>query len=221
MLKGKSEIAIMVRVPVAGKVKTRLIPALGAEGACCFYQAMVEDILRQAKATGMPIHLFFTGGTKAQLPLSWQPFAANISLQQGEDLGARMSHVVATCFQESAQVVLIGSDIPDMRTEILVSADRALAAHEVVLTPAMDGGYCLLGLKRGVDVAKIFRDMPWSTHRVLAITRQRLSDLGHRVSFLPALRDIDTPEDLLAYQKQANPSAHRVNQMLTSLKFRP
>jgi rSAM/selenodomain-associated transferase 1 len=210
-------IAIMVRVPVAGQVKTRLIPALGAEGACRLYRAMVDDLLDQAEATGLPIHLFFTGGVQGQLPLSWQQIAAHLSLQQGEDLGARMGHAFATCFQEGERVVLIGSDIPDMGTEILLKAGEALVDQGVVLAPARDGGYCLLGLRRGVDVAGIFCDMPWSTDQVLAMTRQRLRARKHRVCLLPPLRDIDTPEDLLAYQKYPNPTARRVNQVLLEL----
>jgi hypothetical protein len=84
----------------------------------------VDDLLDQAEATGLPIHLFFTGGVQGQLPLSWQQIAAHLSLQQGEDLGARMAHAFATCFQEGERVVLIGSDIPDMGTEILLKAAR-------------------------------------------------------------------------------------------------
>jgi len=209
-----AEIAVMVRVPVAGEVKTRLIPALGAEGACRLYQAMVADTLEQVGATGLPMRLFHTGGHVGQLPLAWRQAAHRITEQQGPDLGARMAHVFATCFQEAAQVVLIGSDIPDMSAKMIRDAIASLAEHEVVFTPAMDGGYCLLALNRGKDVSRIFRDMPWSTDRVLTISRQRLKELGHRVGLLSAVRDIDTPEDLRAYQKQPNPLARQFNQGL-------
>ncbi|MDD2463492.1 MAG: TIGR04282 family arsenosugar biosynthesis glycosyltransferase [Desulfobulbus sp.] len=217
----KEEIAIMVRVPVAGQVKTRLIAAVGGEGACSLYRAMVGDLLGQAKATGLPIHLFFTGGTKAQLPRAWQQSANQISLQQGDDLGARMAHALATCFKEAGRVVLIGSDIPALRTDILLHAFEALATHAVVLNPAMDGGYCLLGLNRGVDVSRILCDMPWSTDQVLTITCQRLAELGHCLFLLPPLGDIDTAEDLRTYQKQPNPLAHQFNQALTKLTSHP
>lgn len=220
-MSGKCLIALMVRVPVAGQVKTRLIPALGAEGACRLYRAMVEDLLEQAAATGLPVHLLSTGGTEAQLPQSWQQAVQGLTMQQGEDLGARMAHAFATAFKEAKQVLLIGSDIPDMGTESLLSAAEALRNNEVVLNPAVDGGYCLLGLKRGVDIAPIFHHMPWSTDQVLPLTRQRLADLGLHVHLLPPLRDIDTPADLLAYHLAPNPAAHRVNQLLTDLVKRP
>ena len=216
-MSGKCLIALMVRVPVAGQVKTRLIPALGAEGACRLYRAMVEDLLEQAAATGLPIHLLSTGGTEAQLPQSWQQAVQGMTVQQGEDLGARMAHAFATAFKEAKQVLLIGSDIPDMGTESLLSATKALSDNEVVLNPAVDGGYCLLGLNRGVDVAPIFHHMPWSTDQVLAITLQRLKGLQHRVHLLPPLRDIDTPEDLLSYRRGPNPAAQRVNLLLSDL----
>jgi len=217
MRPGKSEIAIMVRVPVAGEVKTRLVPALGGEGACCLYRAMVEDILDQAKATGLPIHLFYTGGGAEQLPLAWRETAHRLTEQQGADLGLRMAHAFATCFQEAAQVVLIGSDIPDMNTEMLLEAVQSLAEKDVVLTPAMDGGYCLLALNRGVAVPGIFTDMPWSTDQVLSLTRQRLKDQGLRGCLLSPVRDIDTAEDLHTYQQAPNPLALHTNRVLSLL----
>ncbi len=209
-----TEIAIMVRMPQPGAVKTRLIPALGEEGACRLYQAMVADILIQARETGLPIHLFYTGGRGGQLPLFWRQAAHRLTQQEGPDLGARMAHVFATCFQEAERTVLIGSDIPDMNAAMLLESAASLAMHEVALTPARDGGYCLIGLNRGVDVARIFTDMPWSTDQVLDITRQRLSELGHRVHLLSSLRDIDTPEDLLAYHQQPNPLARQCNRLI-------
>ena len=208
-------------VPVAGQVKTRLIPALGAEGAFRLYRAMVEDLLEQAAATGLPVHLLSTGGTEAQLPQSWQQAVQGMTVQQGEDLSARMAHAFATAFKEAKHLLLIGSDIPDMGTETLLTAAEALRNNEVVLNPAVDGGYCLLGLNRGVTIAPIFQDIPWSTNQVLPLTRQRLADLGLRVHLLPPLRDIDTPADLLAYHQTPNPAAHRVNRLLTDLFNRP
>lgn len=207
----------MVRVPVAGQVKTRLIPTLGAEGACRLYRAMVDDLLEQAAATDMALHLFYTGGGSEQLPPSWRQAAHRLYPQQGADLGARMAHTLTTGLKIAERVVLTGSDIPDMRTPILLDAAAALRSHEVVLAPAVDGGYCLLGLNRGIDAAPIFRDMPWSTRQVLAITQQRLNNLGRSVHLLPPLRDIDTPADLLAYHHAPNPAAHRVNRVLSEL----
>ena len=206
-------IAVMVRVPVAGQVKTRLIPALGAEGACRLYRAMVDDILVQAQATGVLIHLFYTGGRETQLPLSWRQGVDQRSVQRGADLGARMAHVFATCFAEFEQVVLIGSDIPDMNAQIVLQAIESLKTHDVVINPTKDGGYCLLGLRRGVEFGAIFEDMPWSTDQVFAMTRQRLEGLGLGVGLLPILGDIDTPADLLAYQKNPNPAASHVNRL--------
>lgn len=210
-------IALMVRVPVVGEVKTRLIPALGAEGACRLYRAMVEDLLEQVAATTMPLQLFYTGGDAEQLPQAWRQAAQSLCPQQGADLGARMAYALATAFKTGARVLLIGSDIPDIDATMLRNAAAALRSHEVVLTPAVDGGYCLLGLNRDIDVAPIFQAMPWSTDQVLAITRQRLTALGRRVHCLPPLRDIDTPADLLAYRCAPNPAAHRVNRVLADL----
>lgn len=210
-------IALMVRVPMAGQVKTRLIPALGAEGACRLYRAMVDDLLEQVVATDMPLHLFYTGGEAEHLPQTWRQAAQSLCPQQGADLGARMAHALTTAFQVAKQALLIGSDIPDMSATMLRNAAAALHSHEVVTTPSVDGGYCLLGLNRGIDVAPIFQDMPWSTDQVLAITQHRLAELGRSLYLLPPLRDIDTPTDLLAYQHHPNPAAHRVNRVLADV----
>lgn len=217
MMPGKCEIAIMVRVPVAGGVKTRLMPALGGEGACRLYRAMVADTLAQARATGLPIHLFYTGGRAEQLPLVWRVRAHRLTEQRGADLGERMAHVFATCFEEAAQVVLIGSDIPDMHAAMVLAAVQSLAEHDVVLTPAMDGGYCLLALNRGVAVPEIFTDMPWSTDQVLNITRQRLNNEELRVCLLAPVRDIDTPDDLHAYRQAPSPHAIHCNRELATI----
>lgn len=214
-------IALMVRVPVAGEVKTRLIPALGAEGASRLYRAMVDDLLEQVAATGMPLQLFYTGGSREQLPQTWRQAAHRLCPQQGADLGARMAHALTTALKVAEQALLIGSDIPDMSRSILESATLALRSHEVVITPAKDGGYCLLGLNRGINVVPIFQDMPWSTDQVLAITQQRLAALGRSVHILSPLRDIDTPADLYAYHQALNPAAHRTNQLLNRLRSRP
>lgn len=213
-------IALMVRVPVAGEVKTRLIPALGTEGACLLYRAMVEDLLEQVAVSGMPLQLFYTGGEAEHLPQSWRQAAHNLCPQQGGDLGARMAHALATGCESAARVLLIGSDIPDMDATILRNAAAALHSHEVVIAPAMDGGYCLLGLNRGIDVTPILQAMPWSTDQVLTITRQRLTGLGHSVHLLPTLRDIDTPADLMTYRQAPYPTAQRVNRWLGN-RFSP
>lgn len=213
-------IALMVRVPVAWQVKTRLIPALRAEGACRLYRAMVDDLLEQVTATGMPLQIFYTGGSREQLPQTWRQAAHCLCPQQGVDLGSRMAHALTTALKVAEQALLIGSDIPDMHSTILENAAAALRFQEVVVNPTEDGGYCLLGLNRGINIAPIFQDMPWSTDQVLAITQQRLAALGRSVHLLSPLRDIDTPADLHTYHQAPNPAAHRTNQVLNRLRSR-
>jgi len=212
-------IALMVRVPVPGKVKTRLIPRLGPAGACRLYQAMVEDILDQIAASGIPLSLLYTGGEVDQLPKSWQEKAAVCLAQQGQNLGARMQHGLITCHQCAESGILIGSDIPDMTSTVLVQAREALSRGPVVLAPAKDGGYCLLATTRGVSVQSVMTEMTWSTDQVLAETLRRLHAEGQEVALLPALRDLDTAEDLCAYWQSPNPEALHTNQVLASLTY--
>ncbi len=207
-------VGLMVRIPVPGAVKTRLIPRLGPSGACRLYQAMVEDILVQIKLAGLPLTLFFTGGELHQLPAAWQAQAISCEHQQGRDLGARMDHALALCHQRASRVILIGSDIPDMTCEVLLQAVEALKNSLLVLTPARDGGYCLLGTGKEAQVGAILSDMVWSTDQVLQETLRRLRLAGHPFELLPQLRDMDTAEDLAEYTNNPHPEALMTNRVL-------
>lgn len=207
-------VGLMVRIPVPGAVKTRLIPRLGPSGACQLYQAMVEDILVQVKTSGLSLTLFFTGGELHQLPAAWQAQAEFCEHQQGQDLGARMDHALALCHQRASRVILIGSDIPDMTSEVLLQALEALKRSSLVLTPARDGGYCLLGTRKEAEVRSILTNMVWSTDQVLLETLRRLRLAGQEFELLSPLRDMDTAEDLAEYANNPRPEALMTNRVL-------
>jgi glycosyltransferase A (GT-A) superfamily protein (DUF2064 family) len=103
-------------------------------------------------------------------------------------------------------VVLVGTDVPSLPLSHYRQAFDALAAHELVLGPAQDGGYYLIGLTR--PAAELFHDIPWSGPHVLAATRDRAAKVGLRVASLPTWRDIDTIDDLRALiQESSNETA--------------
>ena len=210
--------ALFVRAPVPGRVKTRLAVGLGEEGACYLYQAMVADILGTLKASGLPIHLFHDDKESGALPLAWRDAAAQVRPQRGEDIGERMAAAFADCFaQEIEQVILVGSDIPDLDARIIVAAREALATHDAALAPAVDGGYGLIALKRQQYRPELFTDIPWSTGQVLPATLQRFAACQLNVALLPVLRDIDTLADLLAYWHHPCPAASATNQAIAQL----
>ncbi len=189
---------LFTRYPEPGKVKTRLIPALGAEGAASLQCRLTAHILRLVKtfisATNMDFIVCFDG---AQVHHMQQLFGTEFCYQPQSpgDLGQRMlSAFAASLGQGRRRVVLIGSDCPDLTAPILSSAFSFLTAHDLVLGPARDGGYYLIGLT--APWPELFQDLPWGTAAVLAQTQIRAARLGLRTALLDPLTDIDRPEDL-------------------------
>lgn len=182
------------RAPVAGQVKTRLIPALGAQGACDLQQLLLERAL-QLPAQGLSERfLWLDGLPDASLQALAQNLGWTLVEQPVGDLGERMRRIATLGLLESDAVILIGNDCPALDGDYLQAACNALRAQSVVIGPADDGGYVLLGL-RAVH-AGVFSDMPWGTERVLQMTLQRLQQLGVNPALLPVLWDVDRPEDL-------------------------
>ncbi len=211
-------VALFVRAPVPGRVKTRLAAAIGDEFACRLYRAMVEDVLAQVQACGLPLWLFHDDGAAAALPAEWTAAAAAIRPQVDGDLGERMAAAFADCFAAGIRrVILVGSDIPAIDAGLLLSAKSALDSHDAVFAPTFDGGYCLIGLRGDGRLPRLFRDIPWSTGKVMALSRARCRQLGLTVHLLPTLRDIDTLADLLAYATRTHPHAAMSNAVVAQV----
>lgn len=185
---------MLARAPVAGQVKTRLIPALGPQGACDLQRLLLERALQ------LPAHgfnerfLWLDDLPSAELQTLAQTLGWTLVEQPAGDLGERMRRIATLGLLQSDAVILIGNDCPALDGDYLQAACAALQTQPVVIGPAEDGGYVLLGL-RSID-ASMFGDMPWGTEQVLAMTLTRLQQLGLRPGLLPVLWDVDRPEDL-------------------------
>lgn len=180
-----SLIIVFARAPLAGQVKTRLIPRLGAEGAARLQRRLIRAAVRTARAVA-PVELHVTRAH------SWlRGLGVPLRLQRGRDLGERMYH--ALCRRPRA--VLIGSDAPALRPADLCRALRWLrGGTDVVLAPAEDGGYALIAARR-ID-ARVFEGVRWGTDDVLARTLDNLRRCGARYRLLRTVWDVDRPEDL-------------------------
>jgi uncharacterized protein len=187
-------IAILAKAPVPGFAKTRLIPALGAEGAAALQARLIARAVATACAAGCgPVTLWATPNAVHSL---FQKMAARYSIalavQPEGDLGARMH---AACAAARGPVLIIGTDCPALTTDHLRDAAQVLrAGRDAVVIPAEDGGYVLIGLTRPVPA--LFSDMIWSTSEVMGETRRRMAAQGLRWRELPPLWDVDRPEDL-------------------------
>ena len=187
-----TRIVIFAKAPVAGRVKTRLIPALGADGAAKLAREMLAATVEEALATELAVDL--CGDPDAA---QWHEARTGLVLTtQGEgDLGDRLARAVRRTLGEGETVLLVGADCPELDRHRLVAAAAALANHDAVIHPARDGGYALLGLKRFHP--SLFEEMPWSTAAVAGETIARIEALGWALSIGETLRDVDEPEDLL------------------------
>lgn len=187
------------RYPVPGQTKTRLIPALGSLGAAELQRRWTEQTLdRLIHVYLAAVDFAFTGGTHQQMQRWLGKRKIRFVPQSEGDLGRRMQVAMAGAFAQGAhQVVLVGTDIPEMTTSHLTVAFNALATHDVVLGPTQDGGYWLVGCRRPMA---IFDDIAWSTPRVLKQTLARIEGQGASVALLEPLNDIDSEADLLQWQ---------------------
>lgn len=189
-------ILIFAKEPQAGFSKTRLIPALGAQGAAALALRLLTHTLNETIASEVgPVELCVTPwSTEA----AWRALGVPQSvalMDQGEgDLGARMARAAARTLAAGESVLLVGTDCPQLNTDQLQQAAKALRTADATLIPALDGGYVLLGLNR-FD-ATLFSDITWSTSTVASVTLERLRLLGWSVKPLAALPDIDEPADL-------------------------
>ena len=191
-------IVIFAKAPVPGRVKTRLIPALGEAGAARLAARMLDLALDKARVAAVgPVELCMSPAPDSP---DWAgiPLPADIETrdQGAGDLGARMARAAQRALAQGEAVLLIGTDCPQLTAARLREAAAQLMSHDAVLHRAADGGYPLLGL-RAFD-ASLFEDIPWSTAAVADITLERMAALGWNVWLGETLQDIDVPADLAA-----------------------
>lgn len=191
-------IVVFAKAPVPGRAKTRLVPALGAEGAARLQEAMIERTLRSARAAGLgtvelccapdATHPFFVGCAERH--------GVTLTAQGGGNLGTRMLAAFERVVRASGPALLVGTDCPALTPDHLRTAAMALATgYDAVFTPAEDGGYVLAGLARAAPA--LFDDIAWGGADVMRTTRLRLTALGWRWRELGELWDVDRPDDLV------------------------
>jgi len=198
-----SRLIIFTRYPEPGKTKTRLIPALGPEGAADLHRRMSEQTMNWARHlqnhSSISIEVRYEGGNES---LFRQWLGPDLFYQaQGEgDLGERMARAFAQAFESGMErVILVGTDIPGLNEGRVQKAFEKLQDHELVLGPAKDGGYYLIGLCWPMPL--LFRGVAWGTSDVFSQTLKLAQDLNLKVYLLEPLQDVDGPEDLPVWEK--------------------
>ena len=204
---------VFTRYPEPGRTKTRLIPALGAEGAADLQRRMTERLLcglgQSSRSIPFHIEIRFDGGNKT-LMRQWLGSNYIYTTQGSGKLGHRMEAAMKDGFSSGAKaVVIVGTDIPGITADTIRGAFDALKRNDVVFGPAVDGGYYLIGLhKNSVDRALpyLLDDVPWGTRQVMALSKKRTTDLGLSVAMMPTLADVDRPEDIAVWEKVSGES---------------
>lgn len=196
---------VFARYPLPGHTKTRLIPALGPEGAARCSAALTLRALTQAEQYRQrfpcQIQVHYSGGNTERMKQLFGPHF-DYCPQQGSDLGQRLQAAVATAFSAGAsRVLIIGTDCPDLDADLLQHASEALTEADLVLGPAYDGGYYMMGMR--AYRPEVFQNIDWGTSRVLQQTMEAAGRLGWSVQQLQPLSDVDEPEDLIVCRRLA------------------
>ncbi len=191
-----AHILVFAKAPVAGQVKTRLIPALDAEAAARLHgELMMHTLHTVCAANAGNVELWCAPDKQHPWFAACQArFPVTLHAQQGDDLGERMLHAATMALRRATAVILVGTDCPTLCAEDLHAAQSALLTADAALGPAADGGYWLLGLRH--HDAALFSDIEWGSEQVLAVTRQRLHALGWTWRELATRWDVDRPADL-------------------------
>ena len=200
----ETALVIFAKAPIPGQVKTRLCPPLTPDEAATLHGSFVLDTLERAKAAitqfTLPVDRYLACSPSSTLvffKIMEERHGAHLIDQEGDDLGARMNHAMEAMFARGyRRVVIVGTDVPTLPIAHYRQALIQLDDHDVVLGPALDGGYYLIGLRR--PASTLFIEIPWSTDRVLAMTREKADNLGLRQALWEPWRDIDTIDDLRA-----------------------
>ncbi len=197
-----ARLLVLSKAPDAGQVKTRLIPLLGETGAAELYEDLLGSTLEMAVTSDLcPVDLWCSPTmTHPFFQQCRQQYGVELNQQTEGDIGCRMSHALESAGLSSRLLVLIGADCPALSADDLEEAFDVLdRGTEVVLGPAEDGGYYLIGM-RGL-YPFIFDEIPWSTPTVLDLTKTRLKSQQLEWQCLAPHRDLDTPDDYHAYME--------------------
>ena len=189
------DLAILAKAPVPGLAKTRLIPHLGAEGAAALQRWLLQRMVTTALAADVgPVTLWCAPDLDhPELSACRNRGQVVLRRQAPGDLGARM-HAAVAGSPAPVGVLVVGTDCPVLTPGLLRRAAASLDQDDATVVPAEDGGYVLIGMRR--PSRRVFADIDWGSGKVMAQTRERLSEIGWRWSEFPPLWDVDREEDL-------------------------
>jgi hypothetical protein len=194
-----SVIQVFAKAPVAGQVNTRLVPFISAQEAAELHEEFTRDRLQMCTAANLcEVQLWCSPDTSHRLFSDCSRlFDVTLYQQNGDDLGARMSNAITHMLGRYKKIIIIGTDAPALDGHMIADVIRELDDRDVVLVPAEDGGYVLLGVS--TYHAKMLVNVPWGSGQVLSRTVANIENLGLNYALLGECWDVDRPEDLQRY----------------------
>lgn len=199
----KKGLIVFAREPLPGEVKTRLAAAIGKQAAVELYKTMLETVLKSTRQLSNIETTVFWSCKNESLPQLAREYHCTSRLQCSGDLGQRMYAAFEDMFAHGCELCcIIGSDAPDLPCEYILNAYKLLSAQQtdVVFGPSTDGGYYLLGMKELRP--QLFMNIHWSTANVLRQSLTVAQASGLTTALLPEWQDIDTLDDLHAFQNR-------------------
>ena len=195
-----AHVVIFAKAPVPGRVKTRLIPAVGAKGAADIAVELLDSVQRTVEESGLAAELCADPALSSQDWALQRVSATFERSEQGEgDLGQRMERAVLRVLDRGRNPILVGTDCPGLGADSLILAGQSLRDHDCVIYPAADGGYVLLGLRK--SHASLFSGIDWGRGSVFSQTMKAIGELGWSVYTGPTYNDIDRPADLAGWNR--------------------
>lgn len=214
-------VLFFVKYPDPGTVKTRLGEVLGHENAAALYRHFVQDLMLELGRVQADLRVMHAPGddVTARRFKEWLGPQHRYLPQVGSDLGVRMRHAFDEAFAAGYErVVLMGSDVPDYPHELVQKALDDLHQHDVVIGPANDGGYYLIGFRRDTYRPDVFEGIAWSTPEVFEVTRERLQEARCDTLRLPDWNDVDTMWDLNVLYRNNRNSSFRLTASYAALR---
>ena len=193
---------VFARLPVEGRVKTRLAETIGPQAACELYRCFVTDVVLAARRGGSRIHIFVDPPDSESAFRAWLGDDLTYRPQTGVDLGERMAGAFREVFTTHPQAILIGTDCPDLPGPLIDSALQGLFSCDAVIGPAFDGGYYLIGFRREAFLEEVFSGIEWGSNTVFGATMTVLEKTRLNVHVLQEWRDIDKYDDLLSFYER-------------------
>jgi rSAM/selenodomain-associated transferase 1 len=212
-------VLLLVKFPEKGKAKQRLTVGLSDDIAVELYRNFVLDTLSMLEDVAFPFYICFYPPADQKKFFTWLGTQHLFLPQEGGDIGERMR----SCFQRAFalgfhRVVLIGSDSPDLPQGYLKGAFMGLQIKEVVLGPAVDGGYYLIGFRDTSFTGSVFEDIHWSTSSVFSETMMKLRKMNRTVYLLPPWSDVDTVADLKNLVIRSDDTAFKSSRTITYMQ---